>query len=95
MKGWKVMRNLNKFTLIARNGKYGLEIYLVCGRDEFHIATRRSNGLLYSRLKHSVKLVELKRTKTKYTPAQQKYHHITQSLCKLAEDFINCELVVK
>ncbi|GHU51438.1 hypothetical protein FACS1894127_7760 [Clostridia bacterium] len=69
------MKNLNQLMLHAKNGNYGLNIYISNGGKEYYLSTRRPCGLLWTKLKDGVTLGELKRIKPGYTRAGQKYYH--------------------
>jgi hypothetical protein len=68
----------NQITLRAKNGYYGLDVYLLDGSgNQRHITTRRPNGMLWSKLKDGVTLHELRRYKPRHTRFDQQYYHST------------------
>ena len=86
------MKNLNQITLCAKNGNCGLDIYIIKDGREYYVTTRRSNGLLWAKLKDGVTLGELRRVKPTYTRTAQKYYHYSRYLIKLADDYIKYDL---
>ena len=87
-----IMKN-PKTSLYAKNGKYGLEIYIDISGTAHHLSTRRPSGLLYLWLKDGKSLDEIRRTKPRYTRAKQKRHHYAQYLLKLVAEYVEHELV--
>ena len=89
----KAVKHQNQYTLRAENSQYGLDIYLRVGGREYYIGTRRSNGLLWLKLKDGITLGELRRFKPKDTRTEQKCNHYFRYLLKIADAFIKNELV--
>ena len=88
------MKHQNQFTLHAKNGMHGLEIYLIAFGREYYITTHRSNGLLWQKLKGGVALGALRRVKPWYTHTGQKYYHYSRYLLKIVDEYIRQELTV-
>jgi len=87
------MSNQGSYTLCARNGTNGVDLYIQVGsRGESHYLTSRRNKNLYDRLKNGVSLEALKRFKPRRNLAEQKYYRTAQHLIKVADSFIKHEL---
>ena len=86
------MKNQNLYTLRARNGEHGIDLYIELGGSKHYVTTRRSNGLLYQKLKDGVTIGELRRFKPRQSRAEQKYFRTTQHLLKVVDDYLKYEI---
>lgn len=88
------MKEMNtRSTVYAKNGDNGLDIFLNISGIDHYLTTRRRNGILWDKLHDGITLGELKRIKPQKNPFEQKYYHAVCYLLKIADDYIQHELV--
>ena len=85
------MKNTNQLVIRVENSEYGLDILITRENKEYYLATHRSKGLLWTRLRDGVTLGELRRIKPTRTKVGHKYHHYLHYILKLVDDFIKFE----
>ncbi|GHV37273.1 hypothetical protein FACS1894187_13580 [Synergistales bacterium] len=87
------MKNLDQIVIRAKHGAHGLDVYIDMEGKEYYVTTRRTNGLLWTRLKDGITIGELKRIRPSRSHAEQKYYHCSCYLLKLTNDYIKYDLV--
>jgi len=81
------------YTIRVYNGEHGMDLYIEVGGKENYIATRRPNGLLYSRLKDGITIGELRRYKPRQGRFDKKFYKSKSHLLKLVDDYLEYDLV--
>ena len=87
------MNTKKRLTIRVAKGKCGLDVFLDTGNESHYITTRRSNYLLWERLKNGVSLNDLKREKPRSSSrGEQKFYESTRYLLRVIDGFIKYEL---